>query len=168
MNTLCRTVSGGLGWPAADSYQSKIPWRRTVLELMIWLTMPNLILWAPAPGFRPPAWGGTVPFDIRVRGLLLRGDLLDNVLGNGPTGHLLDALEALRIEIPNRLRVTNLKYPFRRRKNGRRVVVYVASRAPRSLPSSGLRHPLVVQAKRGLGSTQVVIIGTICLWRFLP
>ncbi len=130
--------------------------------------MPHPIPWAPAPGFRPPAWGGAFPPGIWVLGLLLRGDLLDDFLGNGPAGYLLDGLEALRVEIPDRVRVTNLESPLGRREKGRRVVVQIAGRAPRSLPSSGLRHPSVVQAKGGLDSTRVVIIGAICLWRFLP
>ena len=135
---------------------------------MIWLDMPNLVLWAPAPGFRPPVWGGAVPSGIWVLGLLFRGDLLDHVLGDGPAGHLLDALEALRVEIPYRLRVANLESPLRRRKHGRRIVVQVAGRAPRPLPSSGLQHPPGVHAKGSLGSARVMIVRTIWLLRFLP
>ena len=130
--------------------------------------MPHPIPWAPAPGFRPPAWGGAFPPGIWVLGLLLRGDLLDDFLGNGPAGYLLDGLEALRVEIPDRVRVADLESPLRRRKKGRRVVVQITGRTPRSLLSSGLRRPSVVQAKGGLGSTRVVTIRTIFLWRFLP
>ena len=76
---------------------------------MIRFNVSNLILPPYALRPRPLGGGSSVPPDIWVLRLLLRGNRLNYAFSNGPIGHLLEALKALDIEVLNSIRVADLE-----------------------------------------------------------
>lgn len=102
---------------------------------MVGLDMPDFVFRPRTPRLWPPARSHGVTLDIRIVGLLLGSDCLDEGLGDELASSLLDTLEAVVIELPHLFRVVDLDGSLGRGDHGRFVIVQLAPRNVRPRPS---------------------------------
>lgn len=99
---------------------------------MVRLFVSNLVLLCITPRLWPPAWRLFVAARVWVRRLLLGLDSLDPCFGDELACRLLAALEALVVEIPQRLVILHPDSPPMHHGDGN--IVVVANGVPWSLP----------------------------------
>lgn len=121
-----------------------------------------LLSWAPVSG--PPVRDGRVASRVRIVGLLLRGDKLDEGLGDLLASGLLDGLEAVVVKLHQGLFVADLESPLRGGDDRGRIIIEATSEpalAPRPFPASGVGLPLTIQGlvdASGAASVHIIVI----------
>lgn len=124
---------------------------------MVWLNVPDPFLLGRPPSLGPPIRRLVVARRVGVVCLFFGCHCLDPCLGDELAGVLLDALESLTVEIPQRGRVSDAEAPFAERGNGRIVIVGAAPMqvSPLPLPTVERRGKVVVRSVQPVVSAAV-------------